>query len=287
MKKIRKIISFVLIFFLGFLIFLTGQTVAETVIINREIRKFVQKGVYQPEISNEDTIKFYKVSRETYYPEEFEREPFFNGNLLKLGAEGDIFLTRQAPLPTYPGIYEAVSFYFGGHAAYFGKDNDMYETFGFPSADETLFSVIINGGSNTFVQVETSNYWLDPDYRNEDDESYRKFGTYYRKEWIGLRVKGITKEEISQVTDFMDTLADKKSQYNHLFIFNTKNKYYCTDMMSRALSTITDSNGESKYNLNKDGVATTVNDLILSSDTYISYYVKTDKNNVKHVYYVG
>lgn len=287
MKKLKRIILFSLLLFLGFLTFLTGQTFAETLKINAEIKDFMNKGVYQPHLGEEGIIQFYKVSRETYYENEFEREPFFEGDLTKPGAKGDILVTRQAPLPTYPGIYEFVSFYFGGHAAYIGENNNIYETFGFPNYDETLLDVIINGGDSTYVQIESSNYWLDPNFRDENSSDYLKFGNYYRKEWIGLRVKGVTNDEIDQVTGYMDELVRKEAQYNHLFIFNTKNKYYCTDMMSRAYATITNSNGESKYNLNKDGVVTTVNDLILSSDTYISYYVRTDKNNVKHVYYIG
>lgn len=287
MRKLKRIIKISLVLFLGFLVFLTGQTFAETAKINKEIKTFMDKGVYQPHLSEEGTIKFYKVSRETYYPNELKREPFFNGDLTKPGASGDILVTRQSPIPTYPGFYEFVSFYFGGHAAYIGENNNIYETFGFPNYDETLLDVIINGGDSTFVQVEHSNYWLDPNYRDDNSPDYIKFGNYYRKEWIGLRVKGVTDDEISQVTSYMDELVEKEAQYNHLYIFNTKNKYYCTDMMSRAYATITNSNGDSKYNLNKDGVVTTVNDLILSSDTYISYYVKTDKSNVKHVYYIG
>lgn len=287
MMKIKKIINVTLFLFLSFVIFLTGQTAAETIKVKREIKSFMNLGVYQPELSEDGVIKFYKVSRETYYPNEFERDAFFEGDLTKPGAPGDIFLTQQAPFPDYPGVYELITFYFGGHAAYFGEDNAIYETFGFPVGDESLLDVIINGGRESFAQIETDNYWLDPDYRSVDGYAYNKFGTFYRKEWIGVRVKGVTEEEISQVTTFMDNLIDIKAQYNHLFIFNTKNRYYCTDMMSRAYGTITNSNGESKYNLNQDGVVTTVNDIILSSDTYISYYVKTDKNNVRHVYYIG
>lgn len=287
MRRVRRIITNLLYLFISFLIFLTGQTVAETIKIKANIRKFTSLGVYQPDIRGDGKIRYYKVSRETWHPKEFERDPFFNDDPSLPGAEGDIFVTRQAPLASYPGVFEFVSFYFGGHAAYFGENNDIYETFGFYGSDETLFGVIKDGGENTYVQIEDSNYWLDPNYRHEGTPSYDRFGTYYRKEWIGLRVKGVTKGEVKQVTSFMNVLVDNKAQYNHLFIFNTKDRYYCTDMMSRAYATITNSNGESKYNLNNDGVATTVNDLILSKDTYISYYVTTDKDNVKHVYYIG
>ncbi len=287
MRRLKKVIKFALIVFAGFLMFLTGQTVAETIKINYEIKKFKKKSEYEKEINIDGaTIKFYKVSRETYYPNELARDPFFDNDPLKPGAEGDIFVTRQAPIPEYPGFYEFVSFYFGGHAVYFGKNNDMYETFGFLTEGETLIGAIINGGETTYVQIEEDNYWLDSKYRREHEAAYYKFGSYYRSEWIGVRIKGIIIEEIEQMTAFMDILVEKEAQYNHLYIFNTKDRYYCTDMMSRGLGTITNSNGESKYNLNRDGIVTTVNDLILSGQAYISFYAYLDKNNVMHVYYI-
>ncbi len=264
--------------------FAVGQTTAETIAVEIEIKNFVKKGILQTDISN-DEIKYYKVSRETYYPNEFVREPFYNDNLETPGSEGDIFVTRQAPFPTMPGIYEFISFFFGGHAAYIGEDNVVYETIGFPD-DVSLIHAMFYGSKNTIVTKE-NNYWLDPHFHLEDDPSYKRFGSYYRREWIGIRVKGVTKEEIEQVNDFMEHLALIKAQYNFFFVFHTKNRYYCTDMMSRAYATITNSDGKQKYNLNRDGIAVSVNDLILSKDTYVSYYVRTDAKNVKHVYYVG
>lgn len=288
MNKVKRIIKTLSILFLGYLAFLTGQTVAEKIKIKVEIKRFIEKGVYETKIETENgVIKFYKVPRETYYQNELEREPFFEDDYFLPGSEGDIFVTSQSPFPTMPGIYELVSFYFGGHASYIGKNNSIYEIFGFIDQDESFLDVILNGGRNTFVNIKSINYWLNPFHRDEHSQSFLRFGYFYRSEWIGLRVKGVTNEEINSVTSFMNYLVETKAQYNHLYIFGKKNKYYCTDMMSRAYSTIIYSNGEPKYNLNMDGFLTTVNDLILSNDTYISYYVKTDKKGITHVYYVG
>ncbi len=282
----KKLIRNLFILFVGFLIFLTGQTVAETIEIRKEINSFIKKGEFQEDISIEGEIEFYKVSRETYYSQEFARTPFFNDDLERPGSEGDLFVTREAPIPHLPGFYEFMTFYFGGHAAYVGPDNELYETYGFPDYDENILKVIFKGGRDTHVDI-ADNYFLEKSYRNEFDPNYEKYNGYYRNEWFGLRLKGITQDEIDQTTAFMNHLVDVKAQYNHLYIFNTKYKYYCTDMMSRAFAIITNSNNKSKYNLNRDGVAVTVNDLILSKDTYIAYYVYTDRNNVKKVYYIG
>lgn len=281
----RKIIKTVLVIFLGFLVFLTGQTVRETIEVRSKIKKFVSLGVFQDNISN-DKIKYYKVSRETFRDiEVYDRPPFFDNDLLMPGAEGDVFVTLQSPFPGYPGINEFVSFFFGGHAGYISNNNKVIEITGIPSGDESFFKVFFKGSDST-VANETSNYWLNPNYRNESDDSYSYFGSFYRKEWIGLRVKNVSYEDVELVTDFMKDLVDRNVQYNFQFILNTRDRYYCTDMMSRSYESIINNNRLNNIDLNSDGVAVTVNDLILSKDTYIAYYIFTDKNNVKHVYYI-
>lgn len=281
----KKILKYAVIAFVGFLLFLTGQTLHELIDVHRRVNAFVAKGILQENLST-DTIKYYKVSHETYYKDEFYRSPFYGGDLTQPGSQGDILITRDSPLVTLPGIHQFVSFYFGGHSAYVGPNNSLYEIIGFPDYDESFLKVYFKGGRSTHVTIE-NNYWLDSNFRASSDPEYKEYGSYYRKSWIGVRVKGISQEEIQQVNDFMQNLVDIQAQYNFQFIFNTRNRYYCTDMMTRGISTIINNNGRIKYNLNQDGVAVTSNDLILSKDVYISYYVRTDRNNVKHVYYIG
>lgn len=277
----------VLYLIIGFFVFLTGQTMGEHVAINREIEAFKKKGVFQESIST-DTVKYYKVSRETYYPNEIVRDPFFLGDLNRPGSSGDIFVTQQSPLVGYAGIHQFVSFFFGGHAAMLDENNKIFETVGIPDDDERLLDVMINGGRNTHVVGGVYNYWLDNDYRSvsETDPSYVAYGTYYRNEWIGLRVKGATNDDIVGALDYLKDLEEKEAQYNFWFVLNTKNKYYCTDLVSRAYESLRTDEGDQKYKFNRDGIAVTVNDLVLSKNTYISYYVTT-KNNIKYVYYIA
>lgn len=261
-----------------------GLTVYETIKIKKDIKSFINKATLNEEISTE-TIKYYEVSRETYYPNEYEREPFYDNDLTLPGSEGDILVTQKAPFSYLPGIYEFISFFFGGHSVYIGSDDKLYQTLGFPEPDESLLKLIFKGGKTAHAS-KVENYWLDSNFHTEKDANYKKFGSYYRDEWIGLRIKNVSKEEVYEVTSILDDLVERKAPYNFLFIFFTNNKYYCTDLITRPYSTITNSDGEPKYNLNKDGFAVTVNDLIVSSDTYISYYVKTDKYGIKHIYYI-
>ena len=272
---------------IGFFTFLTGQTIGEHIAIDQEIRQFVKKGVLD-EFNSTDAIKYYKVSRETYYPNELVREPFYGGDLTAIGDRGDIFVTQQSPLVGFAGIHEFVSFFFGGHAAVIDGNNRIYETIGFPNSDENFFDVVINGGRDTKVTGNIRNYWLNPNFRSvePDDPSYRAYGTYYRNGFIGLRLKGINEDDLDQVMTYLSDLEAREVQYNYSYVLFTKNRYYCTDMVSRAYESIQTDVGKRKYNLNNDGIAVTVNDLILSKDTYISYYVRTDKQGVKHVYYI-
>ncbi len=282
MKKIIKLIA---VLFVGFLIFSTGVTAAESIAVKIKIKKFIKHGQLQEDISN-DKIEYYKVSRETLkIKETYERTPFYNGDYTMLGAEGDVFVTQQSPFPNLPGVHQFVSFYFGGHAGYIGDDNRVYEIAGIPSSDESFLKVFFSGSSST-TSNDAPNYWLKDNYRDSSDPSFKYYGSYYRKEWIGLRVKRLDQDEISLVTDFMKDLVDREVQYNFQFIINRKDRYYCTDMMNRSYETIINNNSFKNIDLNGDMVATTVNDLILSKDVYIAYYVKTSNNGVKQVYYI-
>lgn len=98
--------------------------------------------------------------------------------------------------------------------------------------------------------------------------------------FIGLRVKGINDELAKQIDEYC---VDKLSYpYNYTFIFNRKNSYYCTDLISRAYK-------EAKININYDYFATTGNDVFLSENTYMIFYrevvIKDGKNHF-NIYYL-
>jgi hypothetical protein len=88
----------------------------------------------------------------------------------------------------------------------------------------------------------------------------------------------MTQEEYEVVTSVILSYYD--DPYNSSFLVNTTNSKYCTDIMSQAFSYI-------GKKLNRDSFSTSVYDLIVSPDTYISYYHYYDGNGVKHVYYIG
>ena len=67
-----------------------------------------------------------------------------------------------------------------------------------------------------------------------------------------------------------------------------KYKFYCTDLVSRAYqSVMVDEKDQRQYSkaLNDDRFITSVNDMILSDDTYIMFYVEVI-DDIWHIYYL-
>jgi hypothetical protein len=65
-------------------------------------------------------------------------------------------------------------------------------------------------------------------------------------------------------------------------------KYYCTDLVSRAYQhALVDEKDQRNYSraLNDDGFITSVNDIILSRETYIAFYVEI-RDDIVHIYYL-
>ena len=216
------------------------------------VEQFKQKGVFQPDIST-DNIKYYLVEsdeeREAFIPTSKDAYP---------GVSGDILVSTQATLIN-PFVSDFISFFAGGHAALCIEDYHDFET----TANKyySVEATGLNPGDNP-AEILDRFYWLD---------------TISFTEVIGLRVKMTEEEKKIVISDAISQVGDN---YNFSFIFDTVNKKYCTDIIVNSFKKI-------GKNLNKDEFATSVYDLIVSSDTYISYYHYFDENHVKHIYYLG
>ena len=70
-------------------------------------------------------------------------------------------------------------------------------------------------------------------------------------EMIGLVcvLKGINKQRLMSHWLYLSKLEQEEAQYNFLFVLNTKNKYYCTDMVSRAYESIQTESGKQKIRI--------------------------------------
>lgn len=254
-KFIFRILFSVILYILIWAITITTVKNIQKVIL---VEEFKNRATLNEEISSK-YIKYYKIESNE------DRPTFINyGNDCLPGNSADILVTTQAlvfkGMPIIGDIIPAgVSFFAGGHAAII---NDTWRDYYYGSAglDTTVEATGLNEGENP-ATIFNRSYWVDS-------------STY--TEVIVLRCK-LNEEQVRKVNAL--ALSYVGDPYNYSFIFDTINKTYCSDLVSKVFN-------ELGYNLNKDGFATTIYDLIVSNDCYISYYHYFDSDNVKHVYYL-
>lgn len=296
--KTKAFIKGFIFLLLGAIIFTFGKAVTKDILVKKEIKQFKSRAIfekeelfeYQPGVTQ--TRRYYGVPRETSYELNDARSIFYDDTRKFLGQNGDIFLSQESPFPSVPVIHQFVSYYFGGHAAIKNDSNHFIEAVGFPNEDETLWDIITHPGNephdfSVTINKNTSNYWLNPVYRSSSNEDYPYFGSYYRKKFIGVRVKDVTEEQISGAVAYAEEKVDK-NLYNFLFFLDMKYKFYCTDLVSRAYQDVmVESKHQKKYAkaLNDDRFITSVNDIVLSRDTYMTFYIEI-KDDITHIYYL-
>jgi hypothetical protein len=296
--RFLKGVKIVFILILMGMIYSLGIAVAENIQVNRMIANFKERSVFETEVTIEystnrfQTRRYYKVSRETSYELEDTRSVFYDQTRKFLGQSGDIFVSQDSPFPDTPLVHSFISYYFGGHAALKTSDNRFIEAVGFPDDDESILDFILRPGNephnfSATVSKSPSNYWLNPNYRTESDSSYPYYGTRYRNDFIGLRVKGVTQDQIDGAIQYGEDQLDQ-SLYNFLFFLDMTYKYYCTDLVSRAYqSVMVEESKQRNYSraLNDDRFITSVNDMVLSRDTYMIFYVEVIED-IWHIYYL-
>ena len=130
-------------------------------------------------------------------------------------------------------------------------------------------------------QESVSHDTLSEDNQNEliyqyPVEEMRSTYEDYFKQVVCYRTH-LSEEELDEVVSV--TSGHLGDPYNYNFTFDTLNKSYCSDLISKVFDKV-------NLNLNKDGFWTTVWDIMVSPDLYITYYHYIS-NGVKYVYYVG
>lgn len=254
----RKIVKSVFLFIKCFVIFIALWATTSSLEKNVEkliyVEQFKARGVYQENLSS-TKVKYYKVSANE--KEDGNRKAFLkNGSTIYPGSKGDILVSTQATL-VGPMISGFVSFYVGGHASIVVDNYYDYEL------SATSYSSVeatgLNEGSNKSI-IDNRAYWT-------SDDPFTEI--------IALRVN-LTESEINEVISNAIGLVGE--DYNYSFLFDTDKKSYCSDIVTKAFSHI-------GINLNKDYFATTIFDLIVASQTYISYYSYYNED-IMYVYYL-
>lgn len=225
------------------------SAITKTIYSDILIENFKSKAVYDEEASS-DMLKVYVV------PSNEERATVEKiGNDYYPGNTGDIIITLQSEL-TIPFIHEIVSFFAGGHAALvLGEYEDLLDK---TTTMDTMESSGLNDDLN-LADTYSKSLWAD-----------------YPFPIIGLRVRMTEEERVRVLTRGLSLEGDP---YNYSFLFDTDNKSYCSDLVAKAFDSI-------GVNLNKDGFTTSIYDLLISGETYMTYYRYFDNNGVEYVYYL-
>lgn len=213
------------------------------------VENFKARGEYDESLSS-SSVKMYPIPSD-------EEKPTYTtiGKTVYPGGAGDIILSLKSEL-SIPFVKDFISFFAGGHASL------VLDEFG-DAKNKVNDAMIVetSGISSNYAFLGSKNYWQDPN-------NY--------KQVIVIRVP-MTDVQRKKVISKAISLAD--DPYNYSFIADTKNKSYCSDLVQKAFASI-------GVNLNKDGFTTSVYDLFLSSESYISYYHYMDQNGIKHIYYL-
>lgn len=249
----KKILKFILIGIEAAVLFVVvgGMTsgITKTIYSDILIEQFKSKATLNEEAST-DTVKIYTI------PSDEERPVYQKyGMAYYPGSAGDIIITLRSELKI-PLIQDIISFFAGGHAALVLGDYEDY--IDKTSIMNTVESSGLNDALNS-ADVFTMDYWREYEYPI-----------------LGLRVK-MTEQERDQVVS--RGLALEGDPYNYSFLFETKNKAYCSDLVGKAFESV-------GVNLNKDGFTTSVYDLLLSGETYITYYRYFDADGIEYIYYL-
>ncbi len=275
-----------------------GIATYENIAVNHMVNAFKARSTFEYQEAFEyypgviQNRVYYKVSRETSWELNDSRSVFYDSDRKFLGQKGDVFLSQHSPFPSVPIIHPWINYNFGGHAAINNGNNRFIEAVGFPGPGETILDFIFHPGDQPHdftatVNVTNTNYWLNPNFRYDNHPDYPFYGSYYRNEFFGVRVKDITMDQIDGAVDYANDKVDK-NLYNFTFFLDLKHKYYCTDLVSRAYqSVMLDERDQRLYAraLNDDRFITSVNDIILSQDTYLIFYVEITNGDI-HIYYL-
>ena len=246
MKKYKKTFRVILLIILLFLISILVVSFSKSSKTDRKIKDFTSRAVYVETIGD---TEYYKVIKD---------KDFEDGtNVLTshtdkyIGSTGDIYIT-STDFTSFFVTKFFIRLLRSGHAGIVAQD-DALKTY-----------EIVGNNKNNKIDV----------YDNDWSE-LKNFNEY-----VVLRVKGVKTEEKEKLANHLESI--KGCKYNYFFFLTPKNRYYCTDLVSRAYKDSLD------IEISKENIVTGAN-MISSDNTYIIYYKKEVKNSdIRYqVYYLS
>lgn len=223
---------------------------------NRIIEEFKARGVLVEtktvlKNSKEYNVEYYVVKKKFEY-EDTSRKIANNYQDTNIGTIGDIYITSSDLFGTYITKW----FFEKTKASHAGIVYDIDGT-------KTVEIVGNNKKANNVVKIY-DNDWLIQDGLDEV---------------VVLRCKHINNDNEIELIDWLDEKTESK--YNYLYFIKNKEKYYCSDLVTRAIENVTN------ININKKEILVTGSNMILSDETYLIYYCeKISKENVDYRVYI-
>lgn len=248
-KTFKVLISILAIFlilfgFMSVLINHKGNIVINVVESFKTRGEYVSTETIRNDITNKDeTIAYYKVVALASY--EKDTEKIYNDSYTdkSIGTTGDIYLTTSDPFGLMYTKWMSKKIYIGHSGIVY-------------SADGTEVAEVYGNTSNNKVDTY-QNDWFD----TKNDA------------FIILRSKDyINKKEIQNWID-----ENKGDKYNYLYFLKTKNRYYCTDLVSRCYEETQDNPISNKK------IFVTGESMISNYNTFVIYY--KEKSNTQGVDY--
>ena len=215
--------------------------------MQNQIKDFIEQATFEFEANN---VRYYYIECDDLDEEVLTINYNSNGVASRptLGAPGDLFVMPESRMDYIPFSMEFITYLFGGHAGVVIENNKIIEAM---------------GGASDQMYV----------FENPTDLFYEE------RTVVGLRVVGSTKEERMRACENARSIIGKP--YNMLFVLNTKDRYYCTDICNRIYS----KEFGLDYKIDKNGFHVSCQDLMKSKDTMITY-VKIVDGKTTHIYYL-
>ena len=259
---LRYFLYILMIILIGVFLFMTNGII-EMKPVDLIINSFKERGIYEKSINiNNQKVDIYKVKNKYDYEKNDTRTTFKNvDNNYIIGSNLDIIITNRNPLRFETmaivqdiGAFFSKNFYIG-HATININDDGT-----------ELVESVGNMPANNGVRKH-QNDWLKTEISKSSDA----------QRIIGLRLKYLNNEIISQVNDSLESKVGL--QYNYNLLLKKRNSYYCTDLITRTLE-------EYGIKINYDGFYPTGNDMIISNKTYPIFLCERSEKGMFNIYYL-
>lgn len=260
---VRVLIMLFFTIFIWLLLFISNALFEKSV-VNNEIEQFKERGIFEITTNIQgQNVDIYKVKPKYDYEDgkTFVFDSSFTSKYY-IGSTLDIILTTRNPLRMYPTALvrdtaDIISkLAFSGHA-----------TMNIADDGSEIIECVGNDEDKNGVRI-AEQIWVYTEVRYGNDAQII----------LGLRIKNIDELTKKNICNNVKKLEGK--QYNYLLPFYSKNKYYCTDLISRVLK-------EENIRINYDGFYTTGNDIIISNQTYLIFLCERIEDGYFKIYYLS